>query len=137
MDGLLFTMTDSLVVPGTTNTLLKWKPMPTVDVVAAYDESTGEYAVCANSDTGKELIRINSVNEFSLKLSWNNVVSTAESGSVVECMIKKCDGNVIMLIPMRQRHDKSSPNAESVVKNTVREAMDVIEMDELVKACVS
>lgn len=125
IDGLVFTPVDHPIVFGRDNKLFKWKQEHTIDFfikrenkkINLYGTRKGEMYIFKTLDKKNEKIIEDFVTKPKLK-----------KGCIVECKID--DG---LYIAYRIRDDKSQPNSELTIKNTLINIEEAITITDLIQ----
>jgi len=117
-DGLLFSRTDARVERGTSNAMLKWKPVWSVDLLTRRGEA-GELSLHAVDPGTGGLARVPGVVEPNEVLA-----ALPDAGAIVEYHVLCGRGGAAAapqarLVPARVRGDKDAPNALRTVRSTM------------------
>lgn len=127
-DGIIFTKNGGGVQIGTCKDIFKWKPSHSVDVFVR-----GDLRVFRNNNSKAEFVELTSDHKGrSFKLVKNRFMTAIKNRipCIVECTLT-LDSDTIWLIPERERTDKEAPNTMKVVEATVKNAEELIHIDEL------
>ena len=141
IDGLIFTPVDRPVIFGRDNSLFKWKEIHTIDFLVKnsklklslyYYKKTLVIYKSFKSDSVNYKNIINFIKEQEDLVKEDNLVKGVTidlvKGIVIEFKISK---DIETFIPYRIRTDKSSPNGEITVNNTLKNIQENICLDEL------
>lgn len=133
-DGIIFTRNNAAIETGTCSSILKWKPSHSVDVrVSCGDE--GRWTIHSNMDNSSGLCDItNGIDEYDLSLVNNKLLTTVKDRlpCVLECVVSIHE-EAIVLLPERERTDKTAPNTMHTVRATIRNVLQNIGSDDLIK----
>ena len=141
IDGLIFTPVDRPVIFGRDNSLFKWKEIHTIDFLVKnsklklslyYYKKTLVIYKSFKSDSVNYKNIINFIKEQEDLVKEDNLIKGVTidlvKGIVIEFKISK---DIETFIPYRIRTDKSSPNGEITVNNTLKNIQENICLDEL------
>lgn len=137
-DGLIFTpdVAVDLVCP---SYVLKWKPLNTIDVMLLVTKNKSPSILVRHSTVARvtNAVDMGEGRKLRFVLDSNVILeSLIEQGHVrfvVECacLIK---GSVVFITPIRPRLDKDAPNHIHVVKETLHNVMENLEIREIIDA---
>lgn len=130
VDGLLFTCRSSPMAVGRTDTILKWKPHHTIDVIMARNQGGGMRVLVDErpAPTTRASKRRNASTpstraDLAERLGCDVHVEPArfigEDEVVVECVTRFADDGALSLLPLRRRDDKCESNALSTIRSTL------------------
>ena len=137
IDGLIFTPVDRPIIFGRDNSLFKWKEIHTIDFLVKNSKSSKDKISLYYYK--KTLVIYKSFKSDSI--NYKNIISFVKEndlvkditldlvqGIIIEFKISK---DIETFIPYRIRTDKSSPNGEITVNNTLKNIQENICLDEL------
>ena len=148
-DGLIFTKNNdsALKSKSTSYSTFKWKQDNTIDVLMSVDESDN-YEMKLRDETSIVVVdklkygsRVYEVKVVPNRLIQCIVESEMRTSNVSKCVefVAECtiyiDNNtsVINFFPIKRREDKTSPNNMTVARATIKNVVDNITFDEIVK----
>ena len=129
-DGIIFTKNGSGVQLGTCNDIFKWKPSHSIDV--RVDTNLHVYANC-NASSRTQLL-FQSADGLTYELVNNRLIAAISEHlpCIIECLlVVDSAAQTVRLHPQRERLDKKSPNTLRVIEATLRNAQEMIHIDEL------
>ena len=130
-DGLILTLNSANVHTGTSKHVLKWKPSHSIDIKCYFNN---KWTFFGNDNSSDEEIDISThIGPYTVSLDTNSKLLNALKRKlcfVVECLIT-VSGNIITLVPERERTDKKSANTMKTIEATIRNAQEKIIIDEL------
>ena len=149
-DGLIFMPVDGPVRFGKHDELLKWKDQHTIDVRAELrskrDTTPGKRSWNIFIMDGKKLINVSEEEIIGVSpdrkmrcrivdnLAINSLMNH-EDGVIVECSIEvDRKENILQLYPIRHRSDKIHPNSIVTVQSTIKNVVDHIHIEDLLKS---
>lgn len=134
-DGIIFTLNAAPVETGTSTSILKWKPSHSIDVHFALEN--GEWQIYANANNSGSLVQIDHACiglKVTVRQSKLLDAIKARQPCIIECVIYiRDDAQTLHLVPERERTDKTSPNTVKTVEATIRNALENIDCEELIK----
>lgn len=134
-DGLIFTINSAPIETGTSMTILKWKPNHTIDLLFKLDGTTWNFY--ANANHSNEHVLLSQTN-LSMVLVESKLLCAIQAHlpCVVECVVR-LQGEDMLLIPERERTDKTAANTLRTIEATilnVRENLNIQDLMTLVSA---
>lgn len=133
-DGIIFTLNSAPVETGTSASILKWKPSHSIDVRIEWTADAWE--IFANSNKSSELVRLRDTHDGSrFRMDTTSRLLQAvrpRQPCIIECVLQ-LEGDDILLIPERERTDKTTPNTVHTIEATVRNTFENIGSDDLIK----
>lgn len=142
-DGLVFTPASDPVSPGTSSTLLKWKPAENVTVDFEVAQEVGYRFGLHLRDRSGRRVRVAAE-------TWRGVdamiatIALEDSGAedpyaVVECCAVRArdGGREVSWRPLKHRRDKSKGNSVFVYENTLKNMNENITLEEIIAACTA
>lgn len=132
-DGIIFTLNSAPVDTGTATSTLKWKPMHSIDILIKLDDND-EWRMYANCNNSSGHIDLCTTPDHTFVLQPGLLLQAVRSRQpcIIECVICLEEGK-ILLTPERERTDKTTPNTIHTILATVRNAIENISNDDLVK----
>ena len=134
-DGIIFTLNTAPVEIGTTNSILKWKPLHSIDVFIALVDN--DWRIFANSNNSSDMVDITDtrVNDHLLRLAPNRLIELmrVRQPCVVECAVVIKNNDCISLVAERERTDKPSPNTLNTISATIRNVQESITSKDLMR----
>lgn len=130
-DGLIFTINSASIDTGTTTSILKWKPSHTIDLLFKLENT--EWKFYAHSNTKSEHVSLDSLDtDIPIRLAESKLLNAivAHQPCVVECIILLHDDH-ILLMPERERTDKTCANTTKTVQATILNARENIGIESL------
>ena len=132
-DGLIFTSNTDAITPGTSRSILKWKPCHSVDLLVRRAER-GEVRVFANNNGDDGLMEVtHRIGPHRIDVVANELLELVTRDEVVEFIIDPAE-NGVRLLADRQRFDRTSANTVKTALATIQNAFDNIEVEELIRA---
>lgn len=132
-DGLIFTMNNAPIETGTSASILKWKPQHSIDVrfELAANQVWHMYANMNHSGGLTPLQNVDPALSFRLAESKLLAAIHTRQPCVVECVLH-FEGETLVLVPERERTDKSAPNTLNTIAATVRNVRENLSVDDLI-----
>ena len=131
-DGVIFTLNSAPVETGTSASILKWKPSHSIDV--RFELADDEWRMYANMNNSSGLVRVEEAcTDFSFQVSSSKLLDAIRTRQpcIIECVLSVENG-LLVLIPERERTDKTAPNTVNTVQATIRNACENISCDDLI-----
>lgn len=133
-DGIIFTLNSSPIETGTTSSILKWKPSHSIDVYMTHQND--EWIMFANHNSSGELVNLRDhIPNYRINLRHSRLLEAVRPRQpcIMECIIIMDTAQEIDLVAERERTDKSAPNTISTISATIRNAIENIASDDLIK----
>lgn len=124
-DGIILTSNAAPIRTGSTDSILKWKPVHSIDV--AMDS---ERKIFVNANKTSSLVPLSDHTSMTCNLIQNEIIDSLREHTIVECIIE-VTYDILNIFPIRQRFDKKGANSVHTVQQTILNAKENIILEEL------
>tara|TARA_B110000046_G_scaffold178868_1_gene207268 strand:+ start:4418 stop:5539 length:1122 start_codon:yes stop_codon:yes gene_type:complete len=132
-DGIVFTLNSASVDTGTSTSILKWKPSHSIDV--RFELNGNAWLMYANMNNSSGFVRVEEAcRDFTVEVAPSKLLDAIRTRQpcIVECIIN-ISNETLILVPERERTDKTAPNTVKTVEATIRNARENISSDDLIE----
>lgn len=135
-DGIIFTLNNADIHTGTSKYIYKWKPSHSIDIKCHFQD--GEWSFFGNDNASDDEVELKfAIPNINMDPNSKLMQMLEQKGQcVVECLLT-VKNDEISLLPERERTDKTSANTMKTIEATIRNAVENISIDELLKVTTS